>query len=124
MEESVIVCTPSQLWTGILSLAGAIVAISAAAGAIVKLVERVRKPNHDQDKRIEDHERRLKEHDGRFDQINEFLKNDKKRLDCIEEGNKVTQQALLALLAHALDGNNSAQLQKAKDSLQQYLIDR
>ena len=45
-------------------------------------------------------------------------------IESIEEGNKVTQKALLALLAHALDGNNTAQLQDAKEGLQQYLINR
>ena len=41
-----------------------------------------------------------------------------------EEGNKYTQKALLALLAHAIDGNNVEQLRKAEDDLKNYLIDR
>ena len=51
-----------------------------------------------------------------------FLKNDKLRLDRMDEGQRVTMQALLALLDHNLDGNNIDQMQKAKKDLQKHLI--
>lgn len=53
-----------------------------------------------------------------------FFRNDKARLDSIEEGNKVTQKALLALLSNAIDGDNVEELKEAKDDLQRYLINR
>lgn len=51
-----------------------------------------------------------------------FLKNDKQRLDRMDEGQHVTMQALLALLDHNLDGNNIDQMQQAKKALQKHLI--
>ena len=51
-----------------------------------------------------------------------FLKNDKLRLDRMDEGQRVTMQALLAMLDHNLDGNNIDQMQKAKEALQKHLI--
>ena len=57
------------------------------------------------------------EYDARFGR-------DKTKIETIEEGNKVTQKALLALLEHSIDGNNTDGLKKAKESLSQYLIDR
>ena len=59
-----------------------------------------------------------------FRDYDDFFKNDKGRIEDIEEGNKVTQKALLALLSHARDGNNIEQLAKAETELTQYLIDR
>ena len=52
------------------------------------------------------------------------LEADTTHLGKLDEGNRVTQQALLALLDHGIDGNNTEQMQHAKEALQQYLIDR
>jgi len=49
---------------------------------------------------------------------------DKKRLDSLDEGNRATQRALLALLDHGIDGNNIEQMQHAKEALQNHLINR
>lgn len=50
--------------------------------------------------------------------------NDKTRLDRIDAGQRVEQQGILALLDHGLDGNNVAQMEKAKIALQEHLINR
>lgn len=60
----------------------------------------------------------------RFVEYDSHFSKDLKRIETLEEGNKVTQKALLALLAHAIDGNNVDQLRKAEDDLKNYLIDR
>ena len=60
--------------------------------------------------------------EGRVSAVEGFLKNDKHRLDRMDEGQHVTMQALLALLDHNLDGNNIDQMQKAKEALQKHLI--
>lgn len=53
-----------------------------------------------------------------------FLGNDNNRIKEIEEGNRVTQKALLALLSHSLNGNDVDKLREAKSSLEEYLIRR
>ena len=70
-----------------------------------------------QDQKISQLESRLDSHDT-------YLKNDKDRIDSIEAGNKVTQQAILALLSHAINGDSREQLEKARNSLNDYLINR
>ena len=60
---------------------------------------------------------RLAEYDNHFSR-------DLRRIEAIEEGNKIIQKAMLALLAHAIDGNNVDQLRRAEDDLKNYLIDR
>lgn len=67
--------------------------------------------------RIEAVEKKQEQHD-------EFFSRDLKRIESIEEGNRVTQKALLALMSHALDGNDVERLRKAKDDLNEYLINR
>ena len=59
-----------------------------------------------------------------LEEIDGYLETDKKRLDGIEDGNRATKRALLALLDHGIDGNNIAQMQKAKEELQEHLISR
>ena len=81
----------------------------------IKVITAIKKPKADQDKRITQLETRMNAMEG-------FLKNDKQRLDRMDDGQHVTMQALLALLDHNLDGNNIDQMQKAKEALQKHLI--
>ena len=101
--------------TVVLAIAGAISTICAAGNWVVKLVQVLKAPNAAQDRDIAD----LKEWRKGVDQK---LDNDNKRLNKNDDGNRVTQRALLALLAHGIDGNHQKQMEEAKDALQDYLI--
>lgn len=57
-------------------------------------------------------------------EVDNKLNNDNTRLDAIVEDNRITQQALLALLDHGIDGNNIEQMQAAKADLRTHLIHR
>lgn len=109
--------TPEQLITLLLGLCAAITAVGGAVAWIAKGVSKAKEPEKKQNERITDLERRLAKHD-------EFLDRDKERLEMIEEGNRVTQRAILALLAHGIDGNDIDALRAAKTELQDYLIKR
>lgn len=122
--ETVITFTPAQLWTGLLAICAALVSISAAMSVIGKWVDRGKKPNVAQNARLDEHEKWLKKHDDEIETLKGHLDKDKRRLDSIEEGNRVTQKALLALLAHAIDGNNIEPCREAKTDVEQYLISR
>lgn len=101
----------------LLALAGAITTLGSAAEKIAKVVRVAKAPNDEQDRRITTAENDIKE-------IRGFLDKDKKRLDTLEDGNRVTQRALLALLGHGLDGNNQKQMAEAKAELESHLINR
>ena len=60
----------------------------------------------------------------RFKQYDSHFDRDLRRLESIEEGNRVTQKVLLALVSHALDGNDVEALRDAKRDMEQYLINR
>ena len=75
-------------------------------------------PTKKLESRVEVLENTIKnEHEGRF-------KSDLRRIEMLEEGNRITQRALLALLGHARDGNNTKQLEDAENDLKEYLINR
>ena len=101
----------------VLAIAGMVSTIGGAVEKIAKLVAAIRAPNAEQDARLKD----LEEHVATIDN---YLSVDKKRLDGLEEGNRVTQRALLALLSHGIDGNNIAQMEQAKAALEEHLIAR
>ena len=94
----------------ILLLAGAIVTISAAVKVICEAISQILKPNKTQNARLSELESRS------VSELN--------RLGKLEEGNIITQRALLALLAHGIDGNDIQAMKDAKEDLTNYLITR
>ena len=108
---------PADSWAFVLAFASAVVLLANAAEKIAKAWRTAKAPNARQDARLDEHERHLEE-------IDKFLAIDKKRLDSIEEGNRATQRAILALLDHGIDGNNIKQMQDAKEALQNHLLNR
>lgn len=122
--DRLIVFTPSELVACILGACGLITAIAAAWAAVVKAWRWLRKPNAKQDERLDMHDQRLQQHAEILARHDTFFANDKHRIDDIEDGNKVTQKAILALLANAIDGNNVQQMESARDDLQSYLVNK
>lgn len=64
------------------------------------------------------------EYKQKFAGYERHFDDDLKRIKSIEEGNRITQKALLALLKHSLDGNDVEDLKKASDELTKYLINK
>ena len=102
---------------GALALAGFINTVGAAIEKVAKLIKVAKAPNDAQDKRLADLE-------ARQIRTDEYLRQDKERLESIEKSNAVTQRALLALLGHGLHGNNVEQMQASETELQNHLINR
>lgn len=115
--EHVYQFTLNDIYHIILALCGGITAVAAAIGVIVAAVKKAKSPNQKQNERLDKLEQRMDKHD-------ELLGNDHVRLQNIENGNRVTQRALLALLRHGIDGNDIDSMKKAESELQQYLIEK
>lgn len=109
--------TTEMIWATILAGASAVVLISNAIEKIAAVVRAAKAPSVNQDKRIDDLEAWRKE-------VDKKLTSEHKHLSSIDDGNRVTQRALLALLDHGIDGNNIEQMQHAKAELQDHLINR
>lgn len=115
----------SQLWTWLLAAASAIVLLSNAAEKIVTAVKSAKAPNARQDDRIAALEEwKTKDFANWQKEVDSKLNADLQHFNNLEEGNRAYCQALLALLDHGIDGNNIEQMQNAKKSLQQHLINR
>lgn len=112
-----IMLTPADVINIFLGACGVITATAGAFAVIYSLVQKAKTPNKVQNERLDKHEEWLKKHDAMLD-------NDNKRLKLLEDGNRITQRALLELLKHGIDGNDIDGMRKVRDDLQQYLIDR
>lgn len=56
--------------------------------------------------------------------VDERLQRGNDHFEEIDKGNRITQEALLALMAHAINGNDIHKLEVAKDKLESYLISK
>ena len=109
--------TPTELGTLFLGIASAIVLLVNAGEKIAQIIKALKAPNDRQDDRIGKIEKRL-------EVVEDKLDNDHERFALIAEDNRVTLQALIALLDHGLDGNNLDQMRGAKTDLHNHLIKR
>ena len=113
MGDATITFTVSDvLW-----FCGAVCTLAAAIAVFYKAVAKAQEPEHIQNQRLDELEKKV-------DKFAEYLDRDNKRLNAVDEGNRVTQQALLALMSHAINGNDVDKLTRAKDDLETYLINR
>jgi len=100
-----------------MAITGMITGVAAVIVLIVNLIKKAKTPNEVQNARIEELEKRVTLHD-------EFLQRDMARFESIERGNRVIQHAILALLAHGIDGNDIDGMKAAKHELEEYLISK
>ena len=122
--NNVISFTPTELVGFITAIGGAIVTIGAVITLIFKLVNRVKAPEIKQNERIKALEDRLKAVEDQNKVFTQYFINDDKRFKAIERSNKITQSALLALLKHSINGNDTESLKKAEKSLEEFLIEK
>lgn len=115
--EHQFVFTTAQLLSAFLYVCGGVTATAAALAVIANFITKLKSPNKLQNEKLDKHEEWLKKHDAMLD-------NDNKRLKALEEGNRITMKALLALLRHGIDGNDTAGMRKVETELQEYLTDR
>lgn len=102
--------TLGQLFNMFLVMCGGLITVSGAIGVIVTIVRKATMPNQIQNERLSELEEKINSHDD--------------SLRSIENGNRVTQRAILALLSHGIDGNELDGMRKAKSELTEYLIER
>lgn len=109
--------SPQDIINIIIAVCGAIITVSGAVAVIISFVKKARQPEVDQNERI----KKLEVH---LEKIDRMLFIDKQRLDRIEYGSTVTQEALLALLDHALNKDDISPVREAKKKLERYLLDK
>lgn len=122
--DNVISFTPSELVGFITAIGGAIVTIGAVITLIFKLVNKAKAPEIKQNERLDLLEKRVDAQDETIELFRQYFTNDDNRFKAIEKSNKITQGAILALLKHALNGNDVKAIQDAEKELEAYLIEK
>lgn len=99
-----------------------IVTIGAVVSLFYALSKFASTPNRTQDQRLDTLEK-WKEYEFMKwkEKIENRLEVGNSHFKKQDEGNQVTQKALLALIDHSLNGNNVHQLEEAKEQLTNYL---
>jgi len=143
--DTVFTLTPAGIIAGFLAICGGFTTVCVAGGWAVKIWKAKQAPSREIRKELaelkdetEKHSEILSEDKQALDTMRkefselrtevrkhgELLDNDNKALKQLQEGNHITQKALLALLAHGIDGNDVSRMKAVKAELEDYLINR
>lgn len=109
--------TIENIWAIVAWVAAALILLATAGEKIAGICKILKAPDAAQDDRLANLENDVAKIKG-------YLENDKRRLDTLSEGDKVTKHAILALLGHGIDGNNVDEMAQSKHELEKYLINR
>lgn len=113
------------LWVlGILgSLCAAAITIDKVLDIIHKYIKKAQAPDDAQNKRLDDLDRRVGALETGYTQHTAALSSDLSRFGDIDEVNRLTLQAVRALLEAQLTGNNVQAMQKSKAEIDNYLTE-
>jgi len=108
-----------------LVICGGIITILTLWNMVEQRIKSTKMPTDNLEERVSLLEKKLEfEIKATFAEYDARFGRDKQKIEAIEEGNKVTMQALRALLKHSIDGNNIEGLEKAEEKLSEYLVNR
>ena len=113
-----------EFWTILMACCSALITLSAAAAVVINALKKLKEPENIQNQKLEDISKKIDSIEARLKIHEEYFNNDNRRISAIEEGNRVTQKALLALMSHAINGDDVDQLKAAEKSLKEYLINK
>ena len=109
--------TLSGIVTAFIAICAGFSTIAAAAGYIIKARAALKAPSQRVEERLAALEKSDKRHDTLFD-------NDHQRLEALQDGMRILQKSMLALLAHGIDGNDIDRMKQVKAELEDHLINR
>lgn len=113
-----------EFWAILMGCCSALITIAAAVTIVINAFKKLKEPENVQNQKLKEMDERMKTFEDRLKKHEEYFNNDNKRLLAIEEGNRVTQKAILALMSHAINGNDIDKLKEAENSLREYLINK
>lgn len=114
-----------EWWQTTVVIAAGLLTIFNLGDKFVSWVKEMKKPTTDLEARIVKIENKMElEYKALFQEYEIRFKNDLTRLDEIENSNKLTQKALVELMRHAVDGNNTEKLKKVAEELNDYILNK
>lgn len=115
--DTQIVLTPSIIITALLGVSAFVVAMDKLVGVIARAVKKAKAPEQKQNEDI----KALKEDN---EKVMRLLDRDDKRLRVLEDGVNVLIKGQLALLGHAVDGNNESECREARTKIYEHLMQK
>lgn len=115
----------NEIWAIVLAVASAIVLLSNAIEKVAGAWRKIKAPDMQQNERLSVLEN-WKEKDFKTwqESVDRRLDNDNRHFQKVDEANKVTSIALIALLDHGIAGNNIDQMRSAKAALAEHLTSK
>lgn len=84
--------------------------VITAFWGVYKIYAEIMKPNKELKKKVELHE--------------QFLNNDKRQIQEIQDSNKIMCKCMLVLINHEITGNGIDKMKNMRDELQEFLIEK
>lgn len=97
-------------WKVLLAIAAAIVSLGGALAVFERYSDRAKMSRAKIAEQVGRHEQRLD--------------RDHKRLSELEESNRLIMRGVMSLMSHELDGNHTNQLEKVRNDMNDYLVNR
>lgn len=105
------------------SVCAAAITLDKVLDIIHKYLKKAKEPDAEQDKRLDEMDRRISAIEQGQLQHGAALTRDLGRFNGIDEVNRLTLEAVRALLEAQLTGNNVAAMQKSKAKIDNYLME-
>lgn len=115
MANQTISFTLSEVFAFLGGFFGIVVSAGAAFAVIAKIWKKIKEPNTMQDTRI-------KALEDRATNTDKMLDNDNRRLTKLESESILTLRAVLALLKHSINGNDTAAMKDSMDRIEYFLV--
>lgn len=122
--DTVITFTPMQLIGYISAICGVIISAGAVVTLIIKLINKVRAPEAEQDRRIKELEEDNKKIRDEIKEIKNKQDTGDDQFRELEKSNKIILRSLQALLRHSLGIADSGALTDAMNELDDYLLEK
>ncbi len=104
---------------------GALITILTVWDKIESRIKKTKEPSEELKERVVVLEKKFDfDIKATFVEYESRFKRDLERINEIEKSNKLTQKALVELMRHEVDGNNTERLKKVADELNEYIYDK
>ena len=91
--------------------------LGAAAAYVAKAVGWLRKPEQNQNKKLEDHEERIVS-------LEKKVNGDYSEIQKLQKEMKLVLRGVVAIMKHDIDGNNTAEIIKIQGDIDDYLLEK
>lgn len=122
--DTVITFTPSQLFAFITAIGSAIVTCGAVVALFIKLINKIKAPETEQNQRIKILEDENKVRKEEIQKLSIRLQTGDNNFKELEKTQKIILRSLQALLRHSLGSDDPGALKVAMKELDDFLVDK